>query len=109
MHLRFLAATALVIPLFSLQAKDNSLSNDPERISAVSVIRALNLAREIPNLYATFVAESRPFFMIENGRSVDEAVRFLKKAHSLPPLTLSAGMSRAAADHCSDQIGGQLG
>jgi len=109
MHLRFLAATALIFPLFFAQAKDNSSSNDPERISAASVIRELNLARENPSLYATFAQESRPFHMIEGGRAVDEAARFLKKARPLPPLTLSAGMSHAAADHCAEQIAGQLG
>ena len=109
MHLRFLAATVLIFPLLSVQAKDNSTSADSERVSATSVIRELNLARENPNLYATFVEESRPFHMIERGRAVDEAVRFLKKAHPLPPLTLSAGMSHAAADHCAEQIAGQLG
>src|SRR5882762_5575664 len=109
MHLRFLAVTALIFPLLFAQAKDNSPSNDPERIPAASVIRELNLARENPNLYATFVEESRPFHMIERGRAVDEAVRFLKKARPLPSLRLSAGMSRAAADHCAEQFGGQLG
>jgi len=47
--------------------------------------------------------------MIEHGRAVDEAVHFLKKERPLPPLALSTGMSRAAADHCAEQIGGQLG
>src|SRR5947209_3793368 len=107
MHLRFLAATALIFPLFFAQAKDNSA--DSERVSARSVIRELNLARENPSLYATFVEESRSFHMIEGGRAVDEAARFLKKARPLPPLTLSPGMSHAAADHCAEQIAGQLG
>ena len=109
MRLTILAATALVLPLLSTQAKDNSPSSEPDRVSASSVIRELNLARENPNLYAAFVEGSRPFHMIERGRAVDEAVHFLKKAHPLPPLALSAGMSRAAADHCAEQIGGQLG
>jgi uncharacterized protein YkwD len=47
--------------------------------------------------------------MIEHGRAVDEAVRFLKRARPLQPLTLSPGISRAAADHCAEQIDGQLG
>ena len=109
MRLRFLAVTTLILPLFSTHAKVNSAPTDSERVSASSVIRELNLARENPRLYSTFVQESRPFHMIEHGRAVDEAVRFLKKTRPLPPLTLSAGMSRAAADHCAEQIGGQLG
>ena len=108
MSLRFLAAAALCFPFAFAQAKENS-GSDTERVSAAAVIRELNLARENPSLYATFVAESRQFFRIEGGRSVDEAVRFLKKTRPLPPLTLSAGMSRAAADHCAEQVGGELG
>jgi hypothetical protein len=92
-----------------LHAKENPGTAEPEQVSASGVIRELNLARENPGLYADFVAESRPFHMIEHGHAVDEAVRFLKKAHPLPPLALSTGMCRAAADHCAEQIGGQLG
>ncbi len=107
MRRSFLAAATLT---FSLTfAGDNSASVDQERVSAAAVIRELNLARENPSLYASFVAESRPSHMIEHGRAVDEAVRFLKKARPLPPLTLSTGMSRAAADHCAEQVDGQLG
>jgi len=90
------------LSLFAAEKNDDSASGR-------AVIRELNFARENPSLYATFVAESRPFHMIERGRAVDEAVHFLKKARPLPPLTLSSGMSRAAADHCAEQIGGQLG
>jgi len=80
-----------------------------DQISAVAVIKEINLARENPALYAKFVADSRQFHMVERGRAVDEAVRFLRNAHPLPPLILSAGMCRAAADHCAEQIGGQVG
>ena len=107
-----LAITAAALALFTFnfaQAKDNPSAAESEQISATAVLRELNLARENPKLYATFAAESRPFHMIERGRAVDEAVRFLNKAHPLPPLTLSAGMCRAAADHCSEQVAGQLG
>jgi uncharacterized protein YkwD len=47
--------------------------------------------------------------MIEYGHAVDEAVRFLRKARPLPPLSLSPGMCHAAADHCAEQVAGQLG
>ena len=109
MRLNILIATALVFSAFLAQAKESSSVSEAEQVSAAAVIRELNLARENPSLYATFVAESRSFHMIEHGRAVDEAVRFLRKAHPLPPLTLSTGMSRAAADHCAEQLEGQLG
>src|SRR6266404_8081049 len=108
MRLKFLAAAPFLFSLCFAQARDNG-STQNESVSAAAVLREINLARENPGLYATFVAESRPFHMIEHGRAVDEAVRFLKKARPLPPLTLSSGMSRAAADHCAEQIEGQLG
>jgi uncharacterized protein YkwD len=109
MRLGFLLAITFTFPLSLIQAKENSSPSESARISAADVIRELNLARENPSLYATFVAEARPFHMLERGRAVDEAVRFLKKARPLPALTLSSGMSRAAADHCAEQILGQLG
>src|SRR6266404_8741726 len=99
----------LIFPLFFSQAKETSGPAENEHVSAAAVVRELNLARENPKLYATFVAESRPYHMIEQGRAVDEAVRFLQKTRPLQPLTLSSGMSRAAADHCAEQVEGQLG
>ena len=84
-------------------------ADDPSDLSPGAIIREINLARQNPHLYAEFVAESRPLHQIEHGRAVDEAVRFLKHAKPLPPLSLSAGMSRAAADHCAEQADGQTG
>ena len=108
MRLLILASATLAFSLNLLAARENS-APDESPISAAAVIREINLARENPSLYATFVAEARPFHMIEHGRAVDEAVRFLKKTRPLQPLTLSPGISRAAADHCAEQIEGQLG
>jgi uncharacterized protein YkwD len=108
MRLAILTALAVIATNFAY-AKNNSSANDAQAVSAAAVIREINLARENPKLYASFAEESRPFHMIEHGRAVDEAVRFLKHARPLPPLALSSGMSRAAADHCAEQIGGQLG
>jgi uncharacterized protein YkwD len=104
-----ITALAVAIPFQLLSAKQPVPAADPEQVSAAAVLREVNLARENPSFYATFVAESRPFHMIEHGRAVDEAVRFLKRARPLPPLTLSSGMSRAAADHCAEQTDGQTG
>ena len=109
MRLAFLALATLALLPKSGFARPSTAPSDPEQVSAAAVIRELNLARENPALYATFVAESRPFHMIERGRAVDEAVRFLQKTRPLQPLTLSSGMSRAAADHCAEQVEGQLG
>jgi len=109
MRLKIISAVAALVPLLLAHAKDNSDSNNSERVSPAAVIKELNLARENPKLYATFVAESRLSHMIEHGRAVDEAVRFLEKTRPLQPLTFSSGMSRAAADHCAEQGEGQLG
>ena len=108
MRLVILSSAILALSLNPLAARENS-APDESPISAAAVIREINLARENPSLYANFVAEARPFHMIEHGRAVDEAVRFLKKTRPLQPLTLSPGISRAAADHCAEQIEGQLG
>ena len=109
MRLAILAAATTLFTLNFAHAKEDSPATEQAEISSSAVVRELNLARENPRLYATFAAESRPFHMIEHGRAVDEAVRFLAKARPLPPLTLSAGMCRAAADHCVEQVAGQLG
>jgi Cysteine-rich secretory protein family len=109
MRLAVLSSATLVLALHFAQAKENSPPTEPDQLSSTAVLRELNLARENPKLYATFAAESRPLHMIEHGRAVDEAVRFLSKARPLPPLMLSPGMCRAAADHCAEQIAGQLG
>ena len=45
----------------------------------------------------------------EGIAALDEAIRFLQNAQPLPALTLSRGMSRAAADHCADQAEGAFG
>jgi len=104
-----ITALAVAVPFQLLSAKQLAPAVDSEQVSAAAVLREVNLARENPSLYATFAAESRSFHMIEHGRAVDEAVRFLKRARPLPPLTLSSGMCRAAADHCAEQIDGQTG
>jgi uncharacterized protein YkwD len=91
--------------------------------SGSAVIREMNLARQNPALYATFVQELRSRMngnvLILPGKTriqtkegtaaIDEAIRFLQNAQPLPPLTVSRGMSRAAADHCADQADGAFG
>ncbi|HEX4638147.1 MAG TPA: CAP domain-containing protein [Chthoniobacterales bacterium] len=108
MSLRFLVSALLLLSITSPAfARDKAAQ--PESASGAAVLREINLARENPSHYANFVSEARPLFMKEHGRAVDEAVRFLQKARPLAALSLSPGMSRAAADHCAEQIGGELG
>ena len=94
-----------------------------DSVSGGAVIREMNLARQNPALYATFVQELRNQMngnvlvlpghtrirTKEGTAAVDEAIRFLQNAQPLPPLTVSRGMSRAAADHCADQADGAFG
>jgi uncharacterized protein YkwD len=98
-------------------------SADAGSTSSRAVIRELNLARQNPALYATFVEELRGRMngnvMVlpgrtrirtkEGTRALDEAIRFLRTAQPQTPLALSPGMSRAAADHCVDQADGGFG
>jgi uncharacterized protein YkwD len=98
-------------------------STDGGGTSSRAVIRELNLARQNPALYATFVEELRGGMSgnvlvlpghtrirtKEDTRALDEAIRFLRTAQPQAPLTLSPGMCRAAADHCADQASGGFG
>src|SRR5437764_9531273 len=119
MRLKFLAALFLsvfaTLPAFATE-KDDALSGR-------AVIREMNLARQNPALYATFVRELRSrmsgnvlvlpghtrICTKEGTAAIDDAIRFLQAAQPLPPLALSRGMSRAAADHCADQANGGFG
>jgi uncharacterized protein YkwD len=104
-----------------LAAKEVSPNED--HVTASAIVREMNLARQNPAFYATYVEEMRShfngkFFLLpgqtklfpkEGLRAIDEAIRFLRTARPEQPLALSPGMSRAAADHCADQIGGAIG
>lgn len=116
--LLFLALVS-IHPMLGNQEK----SGDGDAASSQAVIRELNLARQNPALYATFVEELRGRMQgnllvlpgqtkirtKEGTRALDEAIRFLRSARPEAPLTLSPGMSRAAADHCADQASGGFG
>jgi Uncharacterized protein with SCP/PR1 domains len=83
----------------------------------------MNLARQDPALYATYVEALRSRFdgrfiifpgsarwrMKEGLGAIQETVRFLRNARPEQPLALSVGMCRAAADHCADQAVGCTG
>lgn len=120
MRLSITAAVSLVIfTVPSLFAAEKNAA----AASGRAIIRELNLARQNPALYATFVQELRSRMngnvlvlpghtrirTREGTAAVDEAIRFLQSAQPLPPLSLSRGMSRAAADHCADQANGGFG
>lgn len=111
------AVLALLSLLFCSFAYADS---EDSGVSAAAVVREMNLARQNPGAYAQYVEELRASF---NGRTyvlpgqtrvftregthaLDDAVRFLRHARPLPPLALSAGMSKGAADHCADQANG---
>ena len=112
----FALAIFAALPAFAAEKNEDAASGR-------AVIRELNLARKNPALYATFVQELRSRMngnvLILPGRTrirtkegtgaLDDAIRFLQSAQPLPPLTLSRGMSRAAADHCADQADGAFG
>ncbi len=69
------------------------------------MVREMNLARQNPALYATYVEELRsnfqgtllvlpgrvPFRTKEGVSALDEAIRFLRSAPSQPPLVFSEG------------------
>src|SRR5438046_10365655 len=120
MRLSITAAVSLVI--FTVPSLFAAEKNEAAA-SGRAIIRELNLARQNPALYATFVQELRSRMngnvlvlpghtrirTREGTAAVDEAIRFLQSAQALPPLSLSRGMSRAAADHCADQANGGFG
>src|SRR4029434_1604653 len=77
-----------------------------EGVSGSTVLREMNLARQDPALYATYVEALRSRFdgrfiifpgsakwrMKEGLGAIEEAVRFLRNARPEQPLTLSPGM-----------------
>jgi len=122
--MRLLPLSLLILGLAThLAVAGGEKSGEAGSTSSRAVIRELNLARQNPALYATFVEELRARMngnvMVlpgqtrirtrEGTRALDEAIRFLRGAQMLAPLTLSLGMSRAAADHCADQAAGGFG
>jgi uncharacterized protein YkwD len=120
--MRLQLSAALLLSVFSALPAF-AIEKDDDAASGRAVIREMNLARQNPALYATFVQEVRSqmcgnvlvlpdhtrIHTKEGTAAVDEAVRFLRNASPLPPLAFSRGMSRAAADHCADQAGGGFG
>jgi uncharacterized protein YkwD len=90
--------------------------------SGSAIVREMNLARQNPAQYASYVEEMRgqfngnllmrpgrvPLRTKEGVKAVDEAIRYLRSASPRPALAFSPGMSRGAADHCAAQAGGGM-
>ena len=106
-----------------LSASEYPAAPKGEGVSAGAVIREVNLARQNPSLYATYIEEFCSRFdgisvvfpgevklrMKEGVAGIKEAVRFLRTIRAERPLALSPGMCRVAADHCADQVAGRTG
>ena len=118
MHLRHLLLLPLSLLAFQVANADESSSP----VSGSAVVAEMNLARQNPALYATYLEEMRPLFngnlfvsghtrirTKEGVRAVDEAIHFLRSAKPMPPLIFSPGMSKGAADHCANQANGGMG
>lgn len=79
------------------------------------IIAEMNLAREQPQVYASYLEETRKYYSgnqvrypgriaentAEGLSAVDEAIQFLRAASPLPPLEVYKGMSMAAKDHAN--------
>ena len=92
-------------------------------VSGSAVVNEMNLARQNPALYATYVEQMRAGFdgkayafpggtrirTKEGAGALDDAIRFLRSARPVQRLAQSSGMSRGAADHCADQASGRRG
>ena len=91
--------------------------------SGAAVVREINLARQHPQQYASYIEDLRGHFQgdvlvlpghtkmrtREGVSAVDEAIRFLQDARPLSPLVSSPGISMAAAEHVADQASGSYG
>jgi uncharacterized protein YkwD len=113
----------VLLSLICLSSTIVVAATDDSPVTGSSIVREMNLARQNPATYAGYVEELRAHFdgqytvypggtrtrTKEGVRALDDAIRFLRHARVEPPLVLSPGMSRAAADHCVDQTRGRIG
>lgn len=89
----------------------------PATVIEEAILAELNLARTRPGEYADVLREYRshirgkllerpgeiPVALREGVKAVDEAIAFLERREPVAPLSLSVGLSQAAADHARDQ------
>lgn len=116
--LRFLVAAgclALALTSFGSHAQTAAAESDAEL--AREVLAEINFARTHPDRYADYLEGNRshyrgdtlalpgetPIRTREGVRALDEAVRVLRRTRPLPPLDLSVGLGRAAADLAHEQ------
>ena len=111
-----------ILPI-CLSASATIAATDDNSVSATNLVREMNIARQNPAAYASYIEELRSHFdgkcivipgstrvrTKEGTRALDDAIRFLRHARPESPLAFSPGMSRAAADLCADQTGGRMG
>ena len=121
MRLPLLLACSLATTSF-FAANPTATAADAGGISGSAIVREMNLARQNPALYATYLEEMRgqfngnmlvrpgriPFRTKEGVKAVEEAIRYLRSASPRAPLVFSPGMSRGAADHCAAQARGGM-
>jgi uncharacterized protein YkwD len=119
----FLPLTLSLLAPLLFGADPGSSTAVPDHVSAAAIIHEMNLARQNPALYATFVEQTRQNYSggvcllpgnvrmrtHEGVRALDDAIQFLRRAKPKPPLALSPGLCLAAADHCREQAGGATG
>jgi uncharacterized protein YkwD len=110
-----------LVPFLILPVFVNSTARG--EVSSAAVIHEMNVARQDPAAYAEVLEQVRAsyngrsillpgqtrIFTREGLRAVDEAISYLRKARPLQPLILSPGMCRGTADHCAEQVGGEIG
>jgi len=123
-HLAPFSSVLVFLFSSSLFAANSKISaREPDRLTGSALVHELNIARQNPALYASFLEETIPNYLgrvrltrdgtrlytHEGIRAVNEAIQFLRSAQPLPALALSPGLCLAAADHCREQAGGAVG
>ncbi len=113
---RFMAA-ALMALVCGPAALSQAKALAPAARIEEAILAELNLARTQPATYAGILREYRsyirgkllerpgeiPVALREGVKAVDEAIAFLERRKPIAPLTMSRGLSAAAADHARDQ------
>jgi Cysteine-rich secretory protein family len=114
----------LIFALLSTRTSQAGANESPRHSGdGAAVVREMNVARQYPDVYLRYLEELRPhfrgrFFGLPGGTmlhtregvaAIDEAIRFLRRARPIAPLTISPGISLAAAEHAADQAAGAFG
>ncbi len=113
----FVLATmlVLVVPIVALSGSYSSHTYLPSLEEGV--LNEINMDRTNPKQYLKYLESQRSFFKgkrferpgeiplitQEGVAALDDAIRYLRSAKPVPPVSPSRGMSRAAKDHAKDQ------